>query len=278
MTQSNFIRSPGLGRAVVASAMIIGAALAAPSAMACTLANWSSTSGSVVANNPNGSDGDPPADTTNVARYSGSCGARMTGQGFVQDNNPGGISRIVARFYVLNELSGGSTAVYEGYSSTTGTGALFTVEMDDSGLVTLTDVATSQSVSQSSATNWASVEIDFGQSAGDGFISLSVNGQTAVDQTGLSNSGSAIQSVRLGNLDGAAGALNFDAYESRRSTAVGRLLRADGSGDEAINSSDLAILVNELGGSFLAQGQPDCNEDGTVNSQDISCLVNILLN
>lgn len=276
MTQSNLIRSPGLGRAVIASAVIFGAVLAAPSAMACTLGNWSDTNGSVVANNPFGDDGDPDTDSTNVARYSGACGARMDGQGYVQDNNPGGISRIVARFYVLNEL-GGSTTIYEGYSATDGTGALFTVEMDAAGDVTLTDVASGSSVTQNSSTDWASVEIDFGQSAGDGFISLSVNGQTAVEDTELSNSGDGIQSVRMGNLDGATGALNFDAYESRRSTAVGRLMRADANNDEAVSSPDLAVLVNELSGSSLASGQPDCNEDGTVNSQDISCLVDLLL-
>lgn len=276
MTQSNLIRSPGLGRAVIASAVIFGAVLAAPSAMACTLGNWSATGGSVVANNPFGDDGDPDTDSTNVARYSGACGARMDGQGFVQDDNPGGISRIVARFYVLNEL-GGSTAIYEGYSATDGTGPLFTVEMDDSGLVTLTDVATGQDVSQSSSTNWASVEIDFGQDASDGFISLSVNGQPAVEEPGLSNSGDGIQSVRLGNLDGTAGALNFDAYESRRSTAVGRLLRGDANNDESVDSLDIATSVNEQSGSNLSAGQPDCNEDGSVNSLDTACTVNLIL-
>jgi len=253
-------RVAGLG------ALAAGALLASQAAFACQTTNWSATSGAVVAGSPT-----PDA----VARYSGLCGLEATGSGFVQDNSPGGIDRIVARFYVLNDNTATAT-VYSGFGATDGTGQRFSVSLNNAGQVTLTDTATGQSVSQSGATNWLSVEIDWGQGAGSGFISLSVNGQTAEETTGLSNSGTALQSVRLGNLNGAAGTLGFDSYESRRSTAVGRLLVSDANNDSVINVGDITVMANEVFSSVLATGQPDCNEDGLVNVGDITCASNLI--
>ncbi|MDX1626954.1 MAG: hypothetical protein R3323_10605, partial [Wenzhouxiangellaceae bacterium] len=87
-----------LGRAAVAGALLSAAILAAPNAMACTVANWSTSSGAVVAGDPPGGDADG-----SIARYSGFCALQTPGGSisYVQDNNPGGIDRIVARFYVL---------------------------------------------------------------------------------------------------------------------------------------------------------------------------------
>ena len=254
-------RVAGLG------ALAVGALLASQAAFACQTTNWSATSGAVVAGSPT-----PDA----VARYSGLCGLEATGSGFVQDNSPGGIDRIVARFYVLNDNTATAT-VYSGFGATDGTGQRFSVSLNNAGQVTLTDTATGQSVSQSGATNWLSVEIDWGQGAGSGFISLSVNGQTAEETTGLSNSGTALQSVRLGNLNGAAGTLGFDSYESRRSTAVGRLVVADATNDGAVNGLDIVSVRNEALGNSLASGQPDCNEDGIITGVDIVCTRLIVL-
>ncbi|MFN2334054.1 MAG: hypothetical protein ABR550_06475, partial [Wenzhouxiangellaceae bacterium] len=74
-----------------AGALLSGAMFAGQSALACTVDNWSTTGGAIAA-------GDPAVD--GIARYQGLCGLEVTGTGFVQDNNPGGIDRIVARFYV----------------------------------------------------------------------------------------------------------------------------------------------------------------------------------
>ena len=87
----NAISNSILGRTAAAGALLLGAAFAGQAAMACTLNNWSANSGAVAA-------GDPQAD--GIARYAGLCGMEATGAGYVQDNNPGGIDRIVARFYV----------------------------------------------------------------------------------------------------------------------------------------------------------------------------------
>lgn len=255
-------------RGWLAALAVAGVAFAAP-AMACTTANWSSESGAVLA-------GDPMAD--GVARYQGECGLEVTGTGFVQDDRPAGIDRIVTRFYVLNDNTATAT-VYSGFGDTGGGDERFNVTLDSGGNVTLTDTVSGANVSQSGATNWLSVEIDWGRGAGDGFISLSVNGQTAVEDTGLSNdSGPSLSSVRLGNLNGASGALSFDSYESRRSTAVGRLCNcnANGSSDDVVNVQDMIVLSNEIGGASLASGTPDCNNDGGVTVQDYIQTVNIV--
>jgi len=261
-------------KVLAAGALLSGAMFAGQSALACTVDNWSGTSGAVAA-------GDPAVD--GIARYQGLCGLQATGQGFVQDNNPGGttpedgLNRIVARFYVLNGNTEPAT-IYSGFSVPDGSGELFNVTLDAAGEVTLTDTATGQFVSQVGTTNWLSVEIDWVQGAGSGVISLSVNGLGNVEATGLGNaSTNKLSAVRLGNLDGAAGTLGFDSYESRRSTAVGRLVRSDANNDGAVNGLDIVAIRNEALGSGLVAGQPDCNEDGVVNGLDIVCARNIVL-
>lgn len=257
-------------KVLAAGALLSGALLAGQAAMACQTTAWTVTDGLVTA-------GDPTLTGGEIPRYQGLCGLEATGQGFVQDDSPGGIDRIVARFYVLNNNTAPAT-IYRGFSATNGTGERFSITLDDAGLVTLTDNVSTQSVSQSGANPWISVEIDWGQGAGSGFISLSVDGQTAAEATGLNNSGTALQSIRLGDLDGAAGTLGFDSYESRRSTAVGRLCNcnANGSADDVVNIQDIITIVNDAGNnSFLSPGTPDCNEDGQIAILDIIQTVNL---
>ncbi len=264
----NAISNSILGRTAAAGALLLGAAFAGQAAMACTLNNWSADSGAVAA-------GDPQADS--IARYAGLCGMEATGAGYVQDNNPGGIDRIVARFYVLADNSAPAD-VYRGFGDTSGGSQRFNVSVDASGNVTLTDNLTGQSVSQAGVSgNWNSVEIDWAQGAGNGVISLSVNGQSAVENTTLNNVSTQLQSVRLGNINGAAGSLGFDAYESRRSTAVGRVCNcnANGSADDVVNVQDVVVTVNEAAGTALASGTPDCNENGVINVQDVVLAVNL---
>ena len=237
-------------RGWLAALAVAGVAFAAP-AMACTTANWSSESGAVTA-------GDPMANS--ISRYQGECGLEVTGTGYVQDDRPGGIDRIVTRFYVLNELSGGQTAeVYNGYGDASGGDERFSVELDDTGQVTLIDTVSGQSVSQSSTNDFMSVEIDWGRGAGSGFISLSVDGQTVQETTGLTNdSGPSLASVRLGNMAGASGTLTFDSYEAHRSTAVGRLCNcnANGSGDDAVNMMRTCMALAKVDGRVIAFIEP----------------------
>jgi len=257
------------GRLITACALVSGAIFAAQGSMACTLDNWSTTTGAVTA-------GDPSPGNS-IQRYSGFCGMEATGQGYVQDDSPGGIDRIVARFYVLNTNTA-TAEVYAGFGSTNGSDQRFSLELDTSGQVTLTDLASNQSVSQTGTTAWLSVEVDWAQGSGDGVVSLSVNGQTPDEMDSLSNIGTPLASIQLGNLNGAAGDLTFDAYESRRSTAVGRLCLGDADANAAINFLDVSAVFDEVssGSAILAQGQPDVNETGSVNFVDVTGLFDLV--
>ncbi len=264
----NTTRFPLVKLALAATALLF----ASQAALACTAANWSGNSGAnVLASGPDGPDGKLP-----IARYSGVC-AMQTEPGetaFVEDLSPGGIDRIIARFYVLNDLASGQSAqIYRGFSTTTGSGPLFTVSLSATGTVTLRDNITLEAVSQTTSNPWASVEIDW-IAGSPGSISLSVDGQTPVTEA-VGNDGSLLQSVRLGNLNGASGTLNFDAYESRRSTAVGRLCPgdADQSGPSAgfRDFADIDAIFVEFAtlGGVPAAGNPDITEDGLVDFEDI---------
>ena len=264
----------------LAASCVLGLFMAAQSAAACTLQNWSGgISGAVAPGSPNP---DTTVGEVQSPRYSGLCAMQADGQGFVQDDSPGSINRIIARFYVLVDpnVFSGSAEVYAGFSSDDGSGKLFSVTVDDAGNVTLADTATGASISEQSSTNWLSVEIDWFQDGGSGELNLIVNGTAAVPATGLNNAGSgtALRSVQLGNLDGGgSGPLKFDAYESRRSTAVGRLLAGDANNDGNIDALDRIVLRNEILTISLAGGQPDCNEDGSINALDRICLRNEIL-
>ena len=83
---------------------------------------------------------------------------------------------------------------------------------------------------------------------------------------------------------GSGGTITVDAFESRRSTAIGHLKRADADSSATCDANDITSLANEiidvLGGEptpRLASGQPDCSEDGAVDANDITCTANVII-
>lgn len=257
---------------VTGLALTLGGMLLAQSALACTANLWNGgVTGTVTAAQPNSSiDPDPP--TIDVPRYSGTCGMQVdeTGVNYVQDNSPGGINRIVARFYVLANNDATAT-IYRGQNGSGG--ELFNVTLAADGTVTLNSGSASPSAA-GTPNAWNSVEIDW--DAGTGNLSLIVNGGTP--QTATFSSAGGLASVQVGNLvnNSGTGALVFDSYESRRSTAIGRLVRGDANADGAVTVFDFIAVVNESSGTgALAIGQPDCNEDGAVTVFDAICVVNL---
>ena len=250
-------------RAAVAAMLLVGGALSTQAAMACQLTAWNGGLSPTNAPTP----GSPSPD--GIARYAGLC-AMQAADGavsYVQDNSPGGITRIVARFYVLANNSE-DAIVYEGLD---GTSTVFDVTVAADGAVTLS--SGSQNISTAgNAGKWNSIEIDW--TSGDA-LSLIVNGGNAATGTGAA--AGTLDSVRLGNIDGAAGTLNFDAYESRRSTAVGRLCRGEVTGDGTRTNDDVLEIFNvevASGGFNLVTGQPDFTEDGLVTNDDVLDLFN----
>ncbi len=248
----------------------LAVALGTGSAVACSLQNWSTTNGGIFASQPDGNGGDPAASPAST-RYAGLCGSTAPGGvvSFVQDNRPGGIDRIIARFYVLN--TGASNAVVYRGNNTGGT-ELFNVTLNGGNAIFNAGAASASAATQ---TGWNSIEIDW-DSAG-GTIGLIVNGGTAVTDNGVA--AGALANVQLGNVNGAVGGdLSFDGYEAHLSTAVGRLLNADANDSGSITTADIVSIRNEILGVQLAPGTPDCNESGGVTTADIVCTRNIILN
>jgi hypothetical protein len=257
------------GRAAAAAGLVL--ALGTGAASACSLQNWSSTTGSIVANQPDGTAGDPGGDATNVARYAGLCGAAaLSGAvAYAQDDRPGGIDRIIARFYVLDNALG-NVQVYQGNDS--GGTELFDVVVDG-GSVTFASGGASL-VAPIVAGNWNAIEVDW---ASGGNISLIVNDSAPITDSGAATG--SLANTRLGNVNGGTAtppSVTVDAYEAHLSTPVGTLLNSDANNDTNINSADITTVVNEVFGGTLATGTPDCNESGEVNSADITCVVNLV--
>ena len=246
----------------VATCFSLGLLMAAQSAAACTLQNWSGVSGLTDADNAGGP-------TDGISRYSGVCAMQtvVDTETWVEDNSPGpdGIERIRARFYVLANNSA-DAVIYRGFD---GGGAIFEVSLGADGVVKLASGGAEAQVVGNSG-KWNSIEIDW-DAGGD--LSLVVNGQSAPPRTGAA--AGMVDSVRLGNLEGVAGTLTFDAYESRRSTEIGRLLVGDANASGTVNVVDASAIVSELDGT-LQSGQPDCNENGVVNIVDASCVITLL--
>lgn len=254
------------GRVATRTLMVAGLAVAlgTGSAVACSLQNWSTTSGGIFASQPDGNGGDPAASPASK-RYAGLCGSTAPGGvvSFVQDNRPGGIDRIIARFYVLN-TGATSPVVYRG--DNTGGTELFNVTLTGGNAVFTAGAATASAATQA---GWNSIEIDWDSAGSTG--SLIVNGGAPVVLSGAVAAG-ALANVKLGNVNGAAGGnLSFDGYEAHLSTAVGRICNcnANGSADDVVNVQDIFAVLNEAGGGTIASGTPDCNEDSNVNVQDI---------
>lgn len=244
-----------LGRMATAGALVAGSLFAGQAALACTTGNWSNTVGGVVA-------GERVAD--NIERYSGLCGMQTPGGAvaYVQDDNPGGIGRIRARFYVLANNTSAAN-IYRGFTS--GGSQLFNVQLGSGGAVTLTSGGATASANGVSG-NWNSIEVDWNASGGQ--LVLTVNEQSPVSVP-LSVSGG-VGFVRLGNLNGASGTMNFDAYESRRTTEVGRLLVGDVNASGSITPADVVAARLEFLGTEQP-GQPDCNESGSISPADVVC-------
>jgi hypothetical protein len=247
---------------------IAALALLGQPALACTAGAWSADTGVAV--------GGPEGNPATLARYSGLCAMQAASSVHVEDASPGGISRIRARFYMLANNTA-SADVYRGFN---GTGSqVFEVSVDPgNGNVTLSSGGTNATCTGcANAGEWNSIELDW--DAGGGALSLWVNSDAttdAADATASLSSSQTVSSVRLGNLNGASGAMNFDSYESRRTTAIGRLVRGDANGDGSVSVFDAIAVVNESSGTGSpAPGQPDCNEDGAVSVFDAICVVNV---
>ena len=246
--------------ASLAGGCLLSLVMAAQSAVACTVDNWTGNSntvtpGSVVADSP-----------STISRYSGLCGMETAASttAWVQDDSPGGINRIRARFYVLLDITDVGR-IYRGFNS--GGSPIFDIAVNPvNGNISL--VSSGQSAVCAGCANvggWNSIEIDW--NAGGNQMSLIVNENAPVGSA--LSTGETVDFVRLGNLNGAAGTLSFDAYESRRATAIGRLCVGDANLDGQRGLADLEDIFAEFQFGTLANGNPDADENGEIGIGDL---------
>lgn len=243
-------------------------------ALACTTTAWNGGATSATA-------GDP---STGVARYSGACGLEVAavGNGHVTDNSPANETDYRARFYVFTGTASGNPVIFRA-TDADGAGGNVLVEITYDTTNNQLDFASGTASGSASVADNRWYAVEFYYDAGTA-ITASVKGAaaaaTAVTFSGTPASGN-VGSARLGALTAATAAdtMKFDEFESTRSTttAIGFLCRGDANGTEPVNIFDRTSVVNEILGTSLAAGQPDCNEDGAVNIFDRTCIVNKIL-
>jgi hypothetical protein len=276
-----------LSRKILAGALV--ALLPMSGAIACTSGAWLGTASpnAVLAEDPdsNALTNNSP-DTGAFPRLSGNCALRAdaAGDAYVTDNNPGGEAIYRARFYVYTGRSGvkvfsATTADNGGGTEVIGitfTGTAFQFAVNGA---TVPDAAVPNA---GGGTNrWYSVEFLYQAS---GAFQATVGGGNAAGRTTVNSSVNAgaltVGSARLGHI-GAAGTgtgtitnIIVDEFDSSRSAAteIGRLCRADATGNGALTVGDISAIINERQATpVLAAGQPDCTENGELTVGDISC-------
>ncbi|PIV36061.1 MAG: hypothetical protein COS34_01930 [Lysobacterales bacterium CG02_land_8_20_14_3_00_62_12] len=267
-------------------------------AEACTTSQWGvgltggaggaqAAIGGVVAGQPNGLGGGT------ATRYSGLCGLRASGLGqYVQDGTPTAEGTYIARFYVYTGVTSGTPVVFssmEGAPAPDPNQRVYSVQynranqqfeaVNQAGTVTAIGAASS-----ALANKWFHVHLTWDRTAGSLDVSVQGAGSSTPNATaslsGFTSSGGAAgpDFAQLGWISGAAaGRIDVDAFESRRSTAIPPLCRGNANAsDETRNILDAIAVFNEINAVSLATGQPDTNEDGAVNILDAIALFTII--
>lgn len=242
----------------------------------CTLDNWSAAIGLT--------DGDTASPPDN-RRYSGGCGLRIQSgdDRYLIDFTPTDETALWVRFYIFMELFTPPALLYEAtddginkveiwYNNPAPQDLTLRVFDTAENPVDLTFPGVTQD-------RWHSVEFAWvaGESAPIRFALNSDNFDLDLVQE-VETSGLVINAQRFGLINGlsAGGTIDVDAFESRRVTRPGRLLVGDVNGDGIYNAQDLVSLTNELNELINALGQPDCDENGQVDSDDFDCVLGII--
>ena len=267
-----------MDRVILGSVLLIGLGFGL-NAQACTTDGWQGGASNAIADSPSA-----------VARYSEFCAMQVddqTGAGHVQSNFASD-SRYIGRFYVLPKLNGSDAVdILVAYSDEDPAATeLFSIAYDGTDFIFDASGAGGGSGSAVAANGWNLIEFEFNS---DGQFNYWVNEDW--DSNGLSYGAmtgdfaagtGTVEAVQLGAPNGFGnhtGTLNFDAYESHRTTPVGALVVADANNNGSVNIFDMIAMQNEIldpVGS-LAPGQPDCNKNGGVNVFDMICAQNIIL-
>ncbi|MDZ4730820.1 MAG: hypothetical protein SH820_12860 [Xanthomonadales bacterium] len=193
----------------------------------------------------------------------------------MQDNSPTAHTTFITRFYVRPQLTGGAQAdLFIAYSAETPSGQLLKVSYDGANLDFHAAGAGVLGTAPAEAGKWYLVEVKY-VSAGNTTFWVNTDANTVAATGTYTSATGGVEAVRLGlpnGLGGHTGYVNFDAYESHSTTAVGPLLIGDSNGNGSITIADATNAIGELNGT-LAVGQPDCNSSGVVTIADATCVI-----
>ncbi len=255
------------------------AALPLSGALACTTDLWDTTT-AADAGNPKGRNSEPV-----TKRYSGTCGlsVALAGSSFVTDNKPGSEAIYRARFYVFTGSAANSPKIFSASAADNNGGTeAFSIAITGGNALAFTVNGTTVPTVPVTTSKWYGVEVFYNASGQftakvRGAGQLTAGNASEVTVTSAGNAGAVnVGSARLGVLNAAAQttALAFDAFESTRSsdTPIGRLCPGDADGNNIVNVQDAIAAIDEFpANGIMATGQPDCDENGLVNSVDAGC-------
>ncbi len=219
------------------------------------------------------------APTAGVSRYSGRCGLRSNAPAdFVRDGSPNDEPTYITRFYVRPNVTTGTAVLFQALEDGQGTPSIQVTQTGNQLGLSARGVAAATNLTISPGF-WYSVELNW---AAGGAMTYAVRGAgVATNLTGsLSGvaAGAQVDQANLGWISGGSGGtVTTDAFESRRTQAIGRLCRGDANNDGGVSGPDVIQARTESLGGALALGQPDCNEDGGVSGPDVICIRNLSL-
>lgn len=246
----------------------------------CSVGNWGGSVGL--------SDGDAGVQSEFNRRYTGRCGLRITSgdDRFLTHEFAESEAFIAVRFYFFVEQAltaplllfaaddGSINQIEVWYEPGPGNLVLRvfdTAEQPNDLVYTDLDV-----------NRWISVEFVWEEDPNATILLLVDSDQVEDQQTMfVDTSETFLSNLDLGLINGAGvgvgNVIDFDGFDSRRVTRPLRLLEGDVNGDGSLNSQDLVKLINEFNDDDFGDGQPDCNEDGAIDSDDFFCVLSNIL-
>lgn len=278
--------------------LLLGVGLVATGPLwACTTGAWGvglaggaggaqSAIGGVVVGQPYGGGG------TTALRYTGQCGLRASSAGqYVQDGTPEAEATYVARFYVHVNMTTGTPVVFRALEGAPGSSTpIVSIQYNRSSqrfeaVNRLGSVSTIGATNSAVNNNFYHVHLDWTRATGalgvtiQGAGANSPNATASLSGFGSTSSASAGPDfIQLGWVAGtAAGAVNIDSFEARRTGPIPRLCRGDANNSGSLSVGDRGAVTTELLNQAPSAGPSDCNENGSVSVGDRGCITALLL-
>lgn len=247
---------------LVIAVLVAGVLVTTAHAQTCSIAAWSSATGSV---QPIGSGTSPKG-----KKYEGECALTVdaaAAPGYVTTSAPSDEALFTARFYfyldqfdlssgeaiIFTARDGGDEQVQFAVREVSGAPHLVAAYRSGGGLVEHGTTTPLQGT-------WNAVTATWSAGSGDGTFSARLNGALVVSESGLDNGSEKVNEVDLGliNDPAASGDMVFDAFEMRRTADEPPLLEVN----ELFNISTRAEVLNlnniVIAGFVIVGDTPKC--------------------